>query len=357
MAVAMILAFLYSCQADKQGQSQQGEPRSSETTAQNPAAEETGQIRGGDLGEAQGELGSQVGKFMDSFLYCYGEWGYLEVDPSDGRTVRALGPADRLYIPGSSTKLFSVSATLDDLGFDHRFKTPVYARGKVKNGKLDGDLVLVAKGDLTMGGRTAPDGSVSYTNTDHTYANDIPGATLTPENPLAGLDEIASQVRKSGIARVDGNVVIDDRLFDPAPESSVNYLTFNAPNLDPWPSPITINDNVIDVQVKPGKVGENPTVVKWRPQVAPYHLDMRAKTVSAGKPTTLSVSAQTDGPIVVSGNIAADAGKQLRVAAIDDPAAFARTALIEALQRADVSVGASPTGSNPSSKLPKEGSY
>ena len=88
-----------------------------------------------------------------------------------------------------------------------------------------------------------------------------------------------------------------------------------------------------------------------------YHLVMRAKTVAAGKPTTLSVSPQTDGPVVVSGNIAADAGQQLRVAQISDPPAFARTALIEALRRAEVSVSASSTGSNPSSELPKKGSY
>src|SRR5215208_4362631 len=355
MAVVMILAFLYGCQADKQGES-----RSSETTAQHRSAEEAGQTQGGDLGEAQGELGPKVTKIMNSSFYRYGEWGLLEVDPSNGRTVGALGPADRFYIPGSSTKLFTVSATLDDLGFDHRFKTPVYAQGEVKNDTLSGNLVLVAKGDLTMGGRTAPNGTVSYTPVDHTYANDVPGATLTPENPLAGLNEIAKQVRKSGITLVDGDVVIDDRLFDvptgegPPPPSLAEG---EPPNLDPWPRPITINDNVIDVEVTPGKVGEAPKVVKWRPQVAPYHLEMRAKTVPAGKPTTLSVSPQTDGPVVVSGDIAADAGKQLRVAAVDAPAAFARTALIEALGRAGVSVSASPTGSNPSSKLPKKGSY
>jgi D-alanyl-D-alanine carboxypeptidase/D-alanyl-D-alanine-endopeptidase (penicillin-binding protein 4) len=295
---------------------------------------------------------------MGSSFYRYAEWGYLEVDPSDGSTVRSLGPVDRLYIPGSSTKLFSVSATLDDLGFGHRFKTPVYAEGKVENDKLDGDLVLVASGDLTMGGRTAPNGTVSYTHIDHTYADSVPGATLTPENPLAGLDQIAKQVRKSGIKRVDGDVVIDDRLFDLAPKGpSVDALSFNAPNLDPWPRPITINDNLIDVQVEPGKVGEKPKVTLWRPKVAPYHLVMRAKTVPAGKPTTLSVSPQTNGPVVVSGNIAADAGKQLRVAAVDDPSSFARTALIEALGRAGISVSASPTGKNPSSELPKKGSY
>jgi D-alanyl-D-alanine carboxypeptidase/D-alanyl-D-alanine-endopeptidase (penicillin-binding protein 4) len=353
MAVALTMSVLCGCQSDKQGGS-----NSSKSTGQAQTAEQTQQTQGGDLGQAQSELGPKVEKIMGSSFYRYAEWGYLEVDPSNGSTVRSLGPADRLYIPGSSTKLFSVSATLDDLGFDHRFKTPVYAQGKVENDKLGGELVLVASGDLTMGGRTAPNGTVSYTHIDHTYADSVPGATLTPENPLAGLDEIAKQVRKSGIERVDGDVVIDDRLFELAPKSpSVDALTFNAPNLDPWPRPITINDNLIDVEVAPGKVGEAPKVVLWRPKVAPYHLVMRAKTVPAGKPTTLSVSPQTDGPGVVSGNIAADAGKQLRVAAVDDPSAFARTALIEALGRAGVSVGASPTGKNPSSKLPKKGSY
>src|SRR5215213_2077735 len=346
MAVALTMAVLCGCQSDKQGGS-----NSSKSTAQAQTVEQKQQTQGG-------ELSPKVTKIMDSSIYRYGEWGLLEVDPSDGHTVHALGPTDRMYIPGSSTKLFTVSAALDDLGFDHHFKTPVYAQGKVQNGMLSGNLVLVASGDLTMGGRTAPNGTVSYTPVDHTYADSVPVPPLTPENPLAGLNEIARQVRKSGITLVDGNVIIDDRLFDLAPKGpSVDALSFNAPNLDPWPRPITINDNLIDVQVKPGKVGEKPEVLLWRPKVAPYHLQMRAKTVPAGKPTTLSVSPQTDGPVVVSGNIAADAGKQLRVAAVDDPSAFVRTALIEALARAGVSVGASPTGPNPSSKLPKKGSY
>jgi D-alanyl-D-alanine carboxypeptidase/D-alanyl-D-alanine-endopeptidase (penicillin-binding protein 4) len=346
LASIMVATIIFGCQSEEPGES-----KSSETAGQAQASEETGQTGGADLGEAHGGLGPKVEKIMDSSAYRYGEWGYLEVDPSSGRTVRALGPADRLYIPGSAAKLFSVSATLDALGFDHRFKTPIYAQGEVKNDELDGDLVLVAKGDLTMGGRTTPDGKVTYTSLDHTYANDVPGATLTPENPLAGLDEIAKQVRESGINRVEGDVVVDDRLFERPPADEPD------PNLDPWPSPITINDNVIDVQIEPGKMGEKPKVVKWRPQVAPYHLDVRAETVAKNKPTTVSVSAGSGGRIVVSGDIAAGGGKVLRVAPVEDPAAFARTALIEALERAEVSVKASPTGSNPSTKLPKKGSY
>ncbi len=77
----------------------------------------------------------------------------------------------------------------------------------------------------------------------------------------------------------------------------------------------------------------------------------------AGEPNTLSVSPASDGRIVVSGDIASDADTLLRVAPVEDPATFARTALIEALERAGVSVSASPTGSNPASDLPEKGSY
>lgn len=295
--------------------------------------------------QSQGGLDPRIVKIMNESPYRHGEWGLLEVDPETGHVVHSLAPADRFFIQGSSTKLFSVSSALDDLGFKHQFTTPVYTLGKVSGSTLAGTLVLVAQGDLTMGGRTKPDGTVDFTNTDHTYANDVPGATLTPENPLAGLNQLAQQVRSSGITHLNGDVVIDNRIFQLEPE------------LDPVPNPIIINDNVIDVVLTPGHVGGPPTSVNWRPQIAPYHLDVHVKTVAAGQPTTVSVQTFPNGRLLVSGDIAADAGQVVRVGSIQDPAAFARTALIEALSRAGVSVSANPTGQNPVSKLPANGSY
>lgn len=49
---------------------------------------------------------------------------------------------------------------------------------------LKGSLILVGAGDMTMDGRTKPNGTVDYTNLDHNDANALPGATLTPEKPL-----------------------------------------------------------------------------------------------------------------------------------------------------------------------------
>lgn len=296
-------------------------------------------------GSNAGGLDPQIVKIMNSPPFQHGEWGLLEVDPTTGQVVHSQASDTRFFIQGSSTKLFSISSALDKLGFERRITTPIYALGKVNSGTLTGTLVLVAQGDLTMGGRTKPDGTVDFTNVDHTYADAVPGATLTPENPLAGLDQLAQQIRASGISQLNGDIAIDDRYFQLDQD------------LDPVPDPIIINDNLIDVVVTPGNVGAGPKAITWRPQVAPYRLNVQAKTVAAGQPTTLQVQTSPDGNILVSGNIAANAGQVVRVASIQNPAAFARTALIEALKRAGVSVSANPVGSNPTSKLPANGSY
>jgi D-alanyl-D-alanine carboxypeptidase/D-alanyl-D-alanine-endopeptidase (penicillin-binding protein 4) len=76
--------------------------------------------------------------------------------------------------------------------------------GRIVGGVLQGDLVLIGKGDLTMDGQTGPDGKVVFTNLDHNDANVLPGATIAGNDPLAGLDKLAAQVRDAGIRRVRG---------------------------------------------------------------------------------------------------------------------------------------------------------
>ncbi|MEU9078052.1 MULTISPECIES: D-alanyl-D-alanine carboxypeptidase [unclassified Kitasatospora] len=152
---------------------------------------------------------------------------------------------------------------------------------------------------------------------------------------------MARQVHDAGITRVDGDVIVDPRLFTP-------------PALDPQPTPMIINDNLIDLLTTPTAAGQ-PAQLMWRPQVAPYQVSSTVRTVEAGGPTDVQVSASPDGTrIALSGTIAADAQPLLRVSNIQDPNAFARTALIEALARAGVTVTADPTGPNPQDALPAD---
>ncbi|WP_327417740.1 D-alanyl-D-alanine carboxypeptidase/D-alanyl-D-alanine endopeptidase [Streptomyces sp. NBC_01233] len=290
----------------------------------------------------QGPLDPRITEIMRKPQYSHAQWGLLQTEPDDGRVVHSMFPG-QFFIPGSTAKLISVSGPWQTLGADHRFVTPLYAVGERSGATLTGDLDLVAQGDLTMGGRTRPDGTVAYTDLDHTYANDFPGATLTPENPLAGIDQLARQVRESGITRLDGDVIVDSRIFLPDPV------------LDPTPTPLIINDNLIDLMTTPGGKAGADARLDWRPKVAPYQVTSTVKTVAAGKPTAVTVTAADGGArIRLSGTIAADAEPLLRTSPITDPAAFGRTALIEALGRAGVRVTADPAGPNPVARLPRD---
>jgi D-alanyl-D-alanine carboxypeptidase/D-alanyl-D-alanine-endopeptidase (penicillin-binding protein 4) len=277
------------------------------------------------------------------------DWGYSVLDQNSGEVIAAQN-ADHLFDPGSTMKTYSVSTALRLYGSEYRFETPVYRAGTVNGDALNGNLVLVGSGDLSFGLREQPDGTLYYESTpdlNQSYATvGVPGAVEPPGNPLAALDELASAVRASGITHVNGDVVVDDRLFTP-------YNGFP----DGLISPIWVNENLISILVTPGSAAGQPTSISWRPMTASYAVDNQATTVASTEATSLEVTEPTPGHLVVTGTIAMGPKPTLVVKEITDPAAFARTAFIEALQRAGVSVAATPTGPNPVALLPTQHSY
>ncbi len=283
-------------------------------------------------------------------LYAHSTFGIFLADRTTGATlIDRLG--EGMYVPGSIMKTYSTAAVLDAYGPDYRFRTPVYRSGSVTAGTLDGNLVLVAAGDFSFGLRDRPDGTLAFNSMpelDHNYADTgFPGAAIVKgSDPLAALDELARGVRASGIRRVRGNVLIDDRLF----------ATYKG-----WPdgtiAPIWVNENVIDIFVTPSAAGR-PARVDWRPKTASLRVVSTVTTVASGaNAKALAVEPKEPGVVEISGEIAAGDEPALRIAQIPDPAAFARIALIEALRRAGVAVSASASGPNPVRLLPDARTY
>ena len=186
--------------------------------------------------------------------FQFGHWGILVVDRKTGQTIYERN-ADLLFAPASVTKLFSTAAALVELGPTYRFQTPLVRRGEVDiKGTLHGDVILVAQGDLAMGGRTGPEGSLLFQDDDHTYAGGSLKGQVVPTDPLAGLEHIAREVQAAGIREITGDVVIDDRLFSPS------QSTGSGPRVV---SPIVINDNVIDVFAQPAAKAGEPALVTF----------------------------------------------------------------------------------------------
>jgi len=290
-------------------------------------------------------LPDEIVAIIEKPRYDIARWGIYVADRDTGETIYNLH-GDERFLGASTTKLFPAAAALGEYGADYRFETPIYRTSEIDaEGVVSGDLILVASGDMTMGGRTTADDQIAFTPFDHIYANVFPTlATLTLEDPLAGLDDLAHQVAAAGITRVSGDVIVDARLFPQMPKD--DYIL----------SPIWINDNLIDILVKPRKEGEAAQVT-WRPDSAAFQVEEDVKTVSASESLNLDITEKSPGVILISGEIPENVPQALRTFQIPDPPAFARTLLIEALQRAGVGVTATATGPNPEAKLPASDSY
>jgi serine-type D-Ala-D-Ala carboxypeptidase/endopeptidase (penicillin-binding protein 4) len=228
---------------------------------------------------------------MQQPRYAISRWFVHVADRATGDVLHELNGGD-LVLPASTTKLWSTSAALDTFGPDFRFETPVYRRGAVTGGVLGGDLVLVARGDLTMGGRDTADGTIAFTSLDHAEANELPGATLAPQDPVAGLDDLARQVAAAGIRRVTGDVLVDARMFDQTPKDT--YVL----------SPIMINDNLVDLTITPGAVGAAAAVTA-RPVTAAYTVRSTVTTAAAGQAAAVTVTTPEPGVIQLAGQVPA----------------------------------------------------
>lgn len=270
--------------------------------------------------------------------YAKATWSLLVTDVQTGQSFYQLN-ATRRSFTGSCRKLFSVGLALTTLGADHRQVTRVYRQGTVSSGTLNGNLVLVASGDLAFGGRRIDADTIEVTNFDHNDANSLGSAVLTPQDPLFALDQLAAQIKASGIDTVNGGVAVDDRLFE----------SYRVPNGNLLITPIMLNENQIDVTVTPTTAGNAATVVH-RPTSQFFSVTGNVTTGAAGSAESIAFSGNrlTNGvgdTGQVTGSIPLDYSAPLThlnsyvgTFRVEDPAAFARVAFAEALARHGVTV-------------------
>lgn len=296
---------------------------------------------------------------MQKPAYRSATWSMQVVDLESGRVIYDLNSSAQVFI-ASVRKVFSTGNALNALGAQHRFVTPVYRQGTVDaSGTLNGNLILVASGDLTMGGRANPDGTIAFTSFDHNEANSIGNAVLSPPDPLAGYDSLAAQVAAAGIRTINGDVAIDDRLFQPFDFRGEFDVR-----------PIFVNDDLVDVTLNQSAQG-SAVAFDWRPKSAAFAVQSTLTTGSAT--SALDIELDPEPPLCigsancvghVSGNLPAglvpiltNAYPLIRTFRVTQPSNYARTVFIEALARAGVTVTAAPVAANPVQSLPAQGSY
>jgi D-alanyl-D-alanine carboxypeptidase/D-alanyl-D-alanine-endopeptidase (penicillin-binding protein 4) len=121
-------------------------------------------------------------------------WGVLVVNPRTGDTLYSRN-AGKLFMPASNMKIITSAVALAQLGPDYTYRTTFAANGEVRDSLLDGDLVVIGRGDPTISDR-------------------MRGlATLV-------MDTLADSLRAHGVRQVTGQLVHSGNAF---PDSIHGY--------------------------------------------------------------------------------------------------------------------------------------
>lgn len=260
---------------------------------------------------------------------------------SDDKVLYSLNE-HKLFVPGSVTKLVTEGVTMELLGADYRFRTPIYRTGPVsKDGVLRGDLVLVASGDPNLSNRVRSADTLAFENEDHAYGQ-ILEAQLVPGDPLQVIRDLAKQVAAKGVKTIEGHVLIDVTLFPEGTREGGSGVVI---------SPIAVNDNVIDVIVTAGKSPGSSTSLQSSPLTKYATFQNAVKTGAADSAAEIEFvpAKNPDGTFSVSVRGTVPAGKPPRPFPfiVPQPSMFAEIVLTESLRHAGVEIVGNASSDKP----------
>jgi D-alanyl-D-alanine carboxypeptidase/D-alanyl-D-alanine-endopeptidase (penicillin-binding protein 4) len=254
----------------------------------------------------------------------HGFWGVYAVSLDSNKTIFALNE-DKLFTPASNAKLFTTAAVFGLIGPNYRFNTTVETLGSLdKYGRLDSDLVLVGRGDPNLSGRGLP-----YNM-----------RTERKVPPIQVLQELADQLVQHGLKYVDGDVVADDSYFV---WQRYNEGWSQDDLAREWGAPVsalTINDNVIFVNIMPADRPGERAFLNITPFPEYYKIDNRVMTTPQGSgPRTVSINREPgSNQLTFWGNIPQDDPGFGEALAIDDPADFSARLFRQLLEERGVTI-------------------
>jgi PBP4 family serine-type D-alanyl-D-alanine carboxypeptidase len=281
--------------------------------------------------QATGTLAERIQRVIDRPEFRRAFFGIEFYSLDSAKPIYTLN-AEKLFVPGSTTKLLTEGTALELMGADYQFHTRVYRTGEVdRSGTLNGDLVLVASGDPDLSARVRPDGTLAFENEDHAYDGDV-HTRAVPGDPLLIIRKLAAQVAAHGIKRITGRVLVDATLFKGGDRELGTDVVM---------SPIVVNDNLVDLMIGPGATVGATGIITAAP-VTSYVRIVNAVTTGApgSKPDVQFGTDTADAAglhtLKVTGTTPAGASPVLYAYRVPDPARFAEITFTEALRERGV---------------------
>lgn len=241
-----------------------------------------------------------------------GAWGVLVSDADSGEVLYARDP-DAYFMPASVAKLFTTALALATLGPDYRERTTVASNGTLDTGGvLNGDLILIGRGDPSLSNRKFPYGKKEE--------RDGPA-----DKALA---QFADAVAARGVKEIAGDVIADDSMFQHELIPSGWLADDMLWSYGAAVSAIAVNDNTFTLDLRPGAREGDPARYEAPLAADFYYVENLIRTGPRGSEEKIAAARDPGSREVhLSGTMPLDAPPRRLTFAIEAPAEFAASLL------------------------------
>jgi D-alanyl-D-alanine carboxypeptidase/D-alanyl-D-alanine-endopeptidase (penicillin-binding protein 4) len=235
--------------------------------------------------ELQLKLKEAMEKMQADSSLKHASVSFLVVDAKNGNTIFSSGE-NLALAPASTQKIFTSIAGYEILGKDFTYITNLEYAGQISNGTLKGNLILTGTGDPTLG-------SWRWDNTKD-------------ENVLK---TFADALRKKGITRIEGGLLIESPAFRGASipggwiwDDIGNYYGAGASGFN-W------RENQYDLILQSGSsVGSAVKVISSKPSYVikrRFNNELKAAAKGSGDNAYIYFPVGTGAPFILQGTIPA----------------------------------------------------
>lgn len=253
-------------------------------------------------------------KHIQNFLennFTYNHVGLVIESVADNKVLYQQN-ANKLFIPASSLKLFTLVSSLDALTPKFKFTTNIKWDPKtLKHNKLDGDIAILFTGDP------------SFTQQD--------------------LEKLIVAIKKVGINSITGNIIIDDTLFTDPHADGISFddliWGYAAPA-----SAIIIAENKVPITINPiNRLGQSVDFFINKKDKKLYPLSVNSKVIAVTQQQTeddcsLQIKIDQENKSFISGCVQIHPTVQHLDLALNSPRKYLQDLLMIYLQKHNINL-------------------
>ncbi|WKZ71277.1 MAG: D-alanyl-D-alanine carboxypeptidase/D-alanyl-D-alanine-endopeptidase [Melioribacteraceae bacterium] len=249
------------------------------------------------------ELRSELDDIFSDPNFVNAFWGASIYSLKTGETIYKLN-TDKSFKPGSVLKLFTTSTALLLLGPDYKFKTTFFTDGKIINGVLEGNLIIVGFGDPTI---TSGDGKEN-------------------DDFKSWIDSLNHQ----GIYSIKGDLILYDDNFETSMYGKSLVARYDYNCSSPYSGSFVLNENNYEIILEPTEPGSLSKVF-FTLFGKKYSIINNVFTNSKIKENQIEYKVEDNNKIIIDGQISLNSDPHFIKIPINNPSQFFANAFYEVL--------------------------